>query len=94
MCRVTGFSGENWYRFAHRDANKINAVKAAAEYTGIELKAIAAFGDDFNDIDMLKGCGIGIAMGNAAGEVKRAADAVCATNDRDGAAGWIEENIL
>ena len=93
-CRVVGFSGEDWYRFAHQDANKMNAVKTAAEYTGIELKAIAAFGDDFNDIDMLRGCGIGIAMGNAAKEVKEAADAVCGTNDRDGAARWIEENIL
>ena len=48
----------------------------------------AAFGDDFNDIGMLKFCGIGVAMGNAIAEVKSIADDVCLTNDEDGLAKW------
>ena len=35
-----------------------------------------AFGDGGNDIDMLKFCGIGVAMGNAGDDVKEAADYV------------------
>ena len=55
---------------------------------------IAAFGDDFNDIGMLRLCGTGIAMENAIEEVKGVADEVCASNEKDGVAEWIEKNLL
>lgn len=37
-----------------------------------------------NDIEMLKGVGIGVAMGNAQIEVKHAADFVTQSNEEDG----------
>lgn len=43
-----------------------------------------AFGDNFNDVEMLKTAGIGVAMGNAPAEVKAAADLVTTDNDRPG----------
>ncbi|MFR6333535.1 MAG: HAD family hydrolase [Eisenbergiella sp.] len=51
-------------------------------------------GDDYNDIRMLRECGRGIAVENAISEVKEAADEICADNDRDGVAEWLERNIL
>ena len=78
----------------HRDATKSNAVAALAEHWGIEQSEIVAFGDDMNDIDMLQYCGIGVAMENALDEVKAVADYVCDTNDNDGVAKWLEENVL
>ena len=57
-------------------------------------KTIAAFGDDYNDVEMLKYCGLGVAMGNAADEAKQAADVICGTNDSDGLADVIEQKIL
>lgn len=39
-------------------------------------------------------CGIGVAMENAIDDVKRLADEVCADNDADGVAGWLEQHIL
>lgn len=78
----------------HRDATKLNAIQTVAAHFGLTADEIAAFGDDYNDVCMLKGCGTGVAMGNALGDVKAAADFVCGDNDSDGAARWIEENIL
>jgi hydroxymethylpyrimidine pyrophosphatase-like HAD family hydrolase len=52
-----------------------------------------AFGDDLNDIDMLNHAGVSVAMGNALDEVKAVADYVCDTNDNDGLAKWLEENV-
>ena len=42
------------------------------------------FGDNFNDIDMIRYAGLGVAMGNAADEVKQAADIVTDINDNEG----------
>ena len=43
-----------------------------------------AFGDGGNDIAMLQHAGVGVAMGNAMDEVKKAADFVTTSVDEDG----------
>jgi len=78
----------------HRDATKSKAVSKLARLWGVEQSEIVAFGDDFNDVDMLMYAGIGVAMGNAVDEVKAVSDCTCRTNDEDGLAMWINENIL
>jgi hydroxymethylpyrimidine pyrophosphatase-like HAD family hydrolase len=55
---------------------------------------IAAFGDDHNDVEMLRRCGFGVAVANAIEEAKAAAGCICGTNDNDGVANWIEERVL
>ena len=60
--------------------------------SGIDLSDMVAFGDDKNDIDMLKICGKGIAVSNAIKDVLDLADEVTASNDEDGVAKWIEKN--
>jgi hydroxymethylpyrimidine pyrophosphatase-like HAD family hydrolase len=53
-----------------------------------------AFGDDYNDIEMLQRCGTGIAMENGIDEIKKISDYICGSNNKDGVARWIEKNIL
>lgn len=78
----------------HQDATKLRAVKVLAEHYGYGLPEAVAFGDDFNDLEMIRGCGIGVAMENALDEVKAVADFICATNDNDGVAKWLEKHVL
>jgi hydroxymethylpyrimidine pyrophosphatase-like HAD family hydrolase len=78
----------------HKDATKSKAVAGLARIWGVSQSEIAAFGDDTNDLDMLIYAGAGVAMGNALDEVKAAADYICDTNENDGVAKWIEENVL
>jgi len=78
----------------NRAANKANAVRCLAQHWGIPMEAVAAFGDDANDTDMLRECGCGVAMGNALPQVKAAANTVTAANTQHGVAKWIEEHIL
>lgn len=73
-------------------SSKINAVRSIAERHGISLEQAVAFGDDYNDIEMLRGCGIGVAVENALEEVRAAAAQICGSNERDGVARWLEEN--
>jgi hypothetical protein len=92
--RVLPFSGEGWFSVSHREATKWEAVRRVAEHFGIPASEVAAFGDDYNDIEMLKECGAGVAVSNAIEEARAAAGYICGSNDSDGVAGWIEENIL
>ncbi len=45
-----------------------------------------AFGDGYNDLSMLKLAGVGVAMANAAPEVRAEADYVTLSNEEDGVA--------
>ena len=88
------FTGDDWVCFMHAEASKWLAVRAVAETCGADVKNVVAFGDDHVDVEMLRGCGAGVATANAIPEVVAAADHVALSNDEDGAAVWIEQNIL
>ncbi len=70
----------------------------ALEYVGRELnispKEMVAFGDQDNDIPMLRHVGLSVAMGNATPEVKSCAKMTTLSNDDDGVAVAIENKIL
>ena len=74
--------------------SKSDAVRRVVEREGADLSAVIAFGDDTNDIEMIRDTGIGVAMANAVDSVKSAADHITASNDEDGVALAIEELLL
>jgi len=84
----------DFLQIMHKDATKSKAVMALAKIWGIDKSEIITFGNDFNDIDMLEYAGTGVAVANSFDEVKAAANLICDTNDNDGVAKWIDENIL
>lgn len=65
-------------------ANKHNGVEKLRQRLGLAKEEIAVFGDDSNDVEMLRACPNSVAMGNAADEVKAAARYVTVDNNRDG----------
>jgi len=73
---------------------KMNAIEIVSKGQNISLSEIAAFGDGFYDIGMIKYCGTGIAMENAPDAVKICSKNICGNNNEDGVAKWIEKNIL
>ncbi len=72
-------------------ANKGEALKALACHLGLAEDATLSFGDGLNDISMLQSAGVGVAMANAAPEVKEAADWITVSNDENGVAVGIEK---
>ncbi len=94
MLDMLRYTGENLFRFANRNAVKWNAVKAVAEYYNINTDMVVAFGDDINDLEMIRNCGVGVAVKNAIKEVKSVAKYICDINDNDGVAKWLEEHVL
>lgn len=93
-CDLARFSGGNWYKLTRTSATKAHAIGRLAERLGISADEMIAFGDDYVDIDMLRICGKGVAMGNAIDEVKRIADDIAASNDDDGVAKYLAMHCL
>jgi len=69
-----------------KTATKWNAIDWYLKQHGIDRSRVAAIGDQVNDLSMIHGAGIGIAMGNAIDEVKDGSSYVTAGNDEDGVA--------
>lgn len=78
----------------HKNANKEHAVKKASDFFNIPLTQMIAFGDDINDIDMLRIVGTGVAMGNAIPSLKKIANYVTETNDNNGISAWIYKHLI
>jgi Cof subfamily protein (haloacid dehalogenase superfamily) len=64
--------------------SKSNAVKFVSERLGLTPAEIIAMGDNYNDVEMIRFAGVGVAMGNAPDDIKAAADYVTDTNNDDG----------
>jgi len=75
-------------------SGKWPALEAIAAEANVAPEEIIAVGDDTNDIEMIRRAGLGIAMGNSAPEVKRAADQVVRSNAEGGVVEAIERALL
>ncbi len=93
-CKLQCYRGERWYAFMPAGAGKTEAIKALAKASGIAPEETVAFGDDGNDLEMLKMCGKGVAVANAVPEILEAADEITLSNDEDGVAKWLTDHIL
>ncbi len=70
--------------------SKWTAVHRLALEQGIPRERVAAIGDEINDLAMIEGAGLGIAMGNAVESVKRAARVETGGHGEDGVAAAID----
>ncbi len=77
-----------------REATKWNGVRQMLTCFGISPHDAVYFGDDNDDIEPIRNCGMGVAVANAIPAVLEAADRIVDSNDSDGVARFIETNIL
>lgn len=80
--------GTSWHPLAYdvmpTSGGKVRGIKAFLAYYNISVEATMAFGDGYNDIDMLKFVNIGICMGNGEVETKNSSDYITANVDESG----------
>lgn len=74
--------------------HKGTVVVRLAQLLNIPTERVAVIGDGPNDIEMFKQSGTSIAMGQAVDEVKEAATYLTSSNDDEGWARGIEQNVL
>ncbi len=86
-------SNDTLIEIAPKSVSKLTAIKnllAADE----SLSDVIAFGDNYNDVEMLEHCGYGVAVANAREEVKAIADDTTLPNNEDGVAYFIKNKLI
>ncbi len=95
-----GFTGwSDPFRFKSLEVSAVNVTKAEGvlrvlNHIGVDVKNSYAFGDGYNDTEMLTRVGTGIAMNTADENLKRRAKFVVPSVHDDGVAVGIEKYIL
>lgn len=74
--------------------DKAESIDRLLKDIGISPAEIIACGDGYNDASMIRYAGLGVAMENAAPEVKEMADFVTLSNEEDGVAHVVEKFML
>lgn len=85
------FSAPFYFEATARGVDKGSALRDVAQARGVSPAQAVAFGDNGNDIPLLRAAGIGVAMGNAIPAVREIADRVTASNDEEGIAAVLAE---
>ena len=70
--------------------DKAEALRVLVAESHLTMADVVAFGDDTNDVDMVRESGLGVAVANAVDEVKAVAARMTASNDEDGVALILE----
>lgn len=77
-----------WYEIYDKSASKANAVLQVKEL--VNADRLVCFGDNLNDISMIKAADVGVAVENACDELKALSDVTVESNNNDGVAKYID----
>jgi Cof subfamily protein (haloacid dehalogenase superfamily) len=89
------FSRPTYLELAPKEISKATGVALALEKVyGMQMSDVIAFGDNYNDIEMLRAAGLGVAVADSRDEVKAVAKYITANSKEDGVAMAIEKFCL
>lgn len=85
-------SKDTYLEIAHKSMSKLTAIELLLDkHFSYSLQESVAFGDNYNDVEMLENVGLGIAVGNAREEAKLVAALVTHHHKEDGVAKMLDE---
>ena len=86
---------ETYIEVSDISISKLTGVKVVLdEIYHLPLSEAIAFGDNYNDLEMLKGVGCGVAVDNAREEVKAVAKHITLHHTKDGVAAFLKQLII
>jgi Cof subfamily protein (haloacid dehalogenase superfamily) len=92
-CRLLPSTKYNFAQVMPAGVSKAAGLRILLEQWDADMVQVMAFGDDTNDMEMVREAGIGVAMFNAIPELKAVADRITLSNDEDGVAVMVEELV-
>lgn len=86
-------SKDTYLEIAPRSVSKATALALLVNRLHVDWSQMIAFGDNYNDIEMLKAVGVGVAVANAKAEVRQIADQLTDSNIDDGVANFLKRHF-
>lgn len=85
-------SNKNYLEVANKEISKFSAIQYLLDnHYKISTEDTIAFGDNYNDVEMVGGVGMGVAVSNARQEVKDVAAKITGHGKEDGVAKSLQE---
>ena len=85
-------SSDTYLEIAPKAISKATGLRKILEHSfDFGMESVVAFGDNYNDIDLLQSVGWGVAVDNARMEVKAVAKEITHNNKEDGVAATLEK---
>ena len=82
-----------WLTINPKSVNKLITLKKICDDINCPIEEVIFFGDGENDLVLIENAGISVAMGNAIDIVKEKASFITLSNDDDGIAEYLENNL-
>ena len=86
-------SKDEYLEIVDKRATKAQAIAFMGERLGVPAAESVAFGDNYNDLAMLRYAGYSVARGNAPDDIKAECSIVTAPNDEEGLAQVLERLV-
>lgn len=87
-------SKDTYIEIAPKKISKASGLQLVLDkYFPFGMDQVIAFGDNYNDIDLLQSVGMGVAVANARPEVKAVANYITLHHKEDGVADFLEKNF-
>lgn len=88
------YLNSGWHRLSKKGNNKTTGLEKLLSIVGDSFDNVCYFGDDFGDKELIEKVALGVAMKNSKEEVLKAAKNICPSNNDDGCAKFIIDNLL
>ena len=78
-----------------KTVSKAVGIEILLKHYNFSVENSVAFGDNYNDVEMLKYVGCGVAMGNAPDDVKKISKEITTSNEEDGIYNFlVQKNLI
>lgn len=94
MSNTDQLNSKFWLIINPNGINKLKTLELLCDDLKTIPNKVMFFGDGENDLPIIKGVGLGIAMKNAENIVKENADDITLSNDKEGVANYLKKYLI
>lgn len=88
------FALDTSLEFMPKEVNKAYGIKALCKHIGIEMHEVVTVGDNYNDIEMIKEAGLGVAVANAVPQIRSLAGYITRKNNNESALAEVVDMVI
>ena len=91
---TVSYSSNRYIEFNRLGVDKGSGLNLLADLLGIDMKATIAIGDNYNDLTMILGAGLGVGVQNTVEAIKSHCDYICQTDHNQSAVAEVINKFI